>query len=251
MQPLGLQLYSVREALAKDFEGVVRAVAALGYAGVEPAGFPGTTPQAAARLFRSLGLATPSAHVKLPRGDQKQETLDTVAALGCTYLVCPHVPREEFTTLDSVRRVCDRLNEANAVARAAGYTFVYHNHWWEYQPVEGRLPYQVMLEQLDPSVKYELDLYWAQTAGHDPVALLGELGAAAPLIHVKDGPLTIEAPMAAVGAGRVDVPAAVAAAGAAEWLIVEIDRCDCVMMDAVAQSFTYMISKGLARGKAG
>ena len=85
--PIALQLYSIRDELNQDFESGIRKIAAMGYAGVEPAGFPGSTPQAAARLFRELDLAVPSAHVALPLGDEKQQTLDTMAALGSTCIV--------------------------------------------------------------------------------------------------------------------------------------------------------------------
>ncbi len=250
VKPIGLQLYSVREAAARDFEATVRKVAAMGYAGVEPAGFPGTTVEAAAALFRSLGLQVPSAHVPMPLGDKKNEILDTIATLGARYVVCPYIPPEEYTTLDNIRSIIERLNAADEVTRSAGYTFVYHNHWWEYQPVEGRLPYQVMLEGLNPTVQFELDTYWIQTAGLDPAAVEREVGARAPLIHIKDGPTETEKAMTPLGTGKIDIPAVVAAAEAAEWLIVELDRCDSDMMQAVDQSLNYMLSKGLGRGKA-
>lgn len=249
-KPIALQLYSVRDVLSKDFEGAVRQVAAMGYAGVETAGFPGTTPQAAAQLFKSLGLQVPSAHLGLQLW-QSSEALDIAGALGVKYAVCPSTPREQYTSLDNVRRICDQLNAINAKARAAGLTFVYHNHWFEYQPIDGQFPYQVMLERLDPTIQFELDTYWAETAGVKAVDALHELGARVPLVHIKDGPLSIEKNMTAVGAGQMDIPAVVAASGAAEWLVVEIDRCDTDMMVAAEESVQYLVSKGLGHGKTG
>ena len=249
-KPIALQLYSVREAMNKDFEGTVRQVAAMGYAGVETAGFPGTTPQAAAALFKSLGLQAPSAHLGLQLWDSS-EAVDIAGALGVKYAVCPYTPKEDYTSLDNVRRICDQLNAINARARAAGLTYVYHNHWFEYQAIEGRMPYQLMVELLDPSIQFELDTYWAQTAGVNAVDALSELGARVPLVHVKDGPLSIEQNMTAVGAGKMDIPAVVNASTSAEWLIVEIDRCDTDMMTAVKDSINYLTSKGLGHGKAG
>src|SRR5690606_26250251 len=121
-KPVGLQLYSVRDALAADFDGVIRRVAEMGYAGVETAGFPGTTVEHAAALFRSLGLSVPSAHIPLPLGDKQQEVLDTMAALDAHYLVLPYLPPEEFATVAKIKSPCERINEANAVARGAGLT---------------------------------------------------------------------------------------------------------------------------------
>ncbi len=247
-KPIAVQLYSVRDALAQDFEGVVRKVAAMGYKGVETAGFPGTTPQVAADLFKSLGLEVPSAHSPLPLGDQRDEVLETMRILGCKYLVCPHVPAEEYKSVESVRAVCERLNTANGIARDAGLEFVYHNHWWEYEPLGDTYPYKLMVEQLDPTIGFEIDTYWVKAAGLDPVAVIKELGTRVPLLHIKDGPAVKGESMLAVGDGVVDVASIIDAGKSAEWLIVEIDRCDTDMVEAVEKSYRYLVGKGLADG---
>ena len=88
MKPaIALQLYSLREIAADDFEGMVRMVAGMGYVGVEPAGFPGSSAEAAGKLFKELGLEVPSAHTALPLGDAKNEVLDAMAAIGCPRVV--------------------------------------------------------------------------------------------------------------------------------------------------------------------
>ena len=187
-KPIAVQLYSVRDALAQDFEGVVRKIAAFGYQGVEPAGFPGTTPPAAADLFTALGLKVPSAHSPLPLGEKQAEVLENMRILGCKYLVCPCMSPDEYKTVESTIAVCKRLNEANKIARDAGLILLYHNHWFEYQPLGDTYPYKVMLEHLDPTVGFEIDTYWVKAGGLDPVAVINELGARAPMLHIKDGP---------------------------------------------------------------
>src|SRR5258708_31978252 len=155
--PIGIQLYTLREALASDFEGVVRKVAEIGYVGVETAGFAGTTPKNAAKLFADLGLKVAGVHLPLPLGDKKTETLETNSNLDCRYLICGGVdPKTYFTSLDGIRRACDLLNEASAVTAQNGLVLVYHNHWSEYEKVDGQYVYQVMLQQLDPKVQFEL-----------------------------------------------------------------------------------------------
>lgn len=249
--PIALQLYTLREAMAQDFEGVVRKVADVGYVGVEPAGFPGTTPEAAGRLFGELGLEVPSAHTPLPIGEQKQEVLDTMNALGSRRIVSGLGP-DHFKTTDQIKASCDTLNEASAAAVEHGMTFGIHNHWWEFLQVEGRYVYQVMLEHLASEVFFEVDTYWVKTAGVDPAAVVRELGARAPLLHIKDGPCTKEAPMTAVGEGIVDFHSIAEAGGnIAEWMIVELDRCATDMMEAVEKSYTYLIGERLARGNKG
>lgn len=247
---VALQLYTLTQALAKDFAGVLRRVAALGYAGVETAGFPGATPSAVARLCNELGLTVCAAHNPLPLGDQKQEVLDTMGALGCQRLICPGQAPEYFNTPDGIRRMCETLNEANTVARAHGLTLGYHNHWQEFLPVpgDGRLAYQFLLEHLSPDIFLEIDTYWVKTAGVDPAAVLREIGRRAPLLHIKDGPAVQEAPMTAVGAGVLDWPA-VAEASSAEWWIVELDRCATDIWEALQQSYTYLTGMRFVRGK--
>ena len=247
--PIALQLYTVRDQLAKDFSGTVRQIADMGYVGVETAGVYGGSPESAAKLFTELGLSVCSAHAPLPLGDKKQEVIDTLGALKCQRLVLAWQPPELFKSEDGIKRVCDLLNEAALVAQANGLIFGYHNHWFEYELVNNRVAADIMLEHLDPSVFLEVDVYWVKTGGQDPVDAVRRLGRRAPLLHIKDGPCLIEPPMTAVGEGVVDIPGVVAAsAGSAEWLIVELDRCATDMLEASQKSYQYMIGKGLARG---
>lgn len=249
--PIALQLYSLRDSLVNDFEGVIRKVAELGYAGVETAGFNGTTPQAAARLFQDSGLQVCSVHGALPLGDKKNEVLDLMGLLNCKYLVCAYFPPEHFDSRDSIKQVCDQLNQADEVARANGLTFFYHNHWWEYRnQIDGKPANQIMLEYLSPTVKLELDTYWVKTGGVDPSVILRALDTRVPLLHIKDGSTDENEPMVAVGDGVMDWSSVMAAAKA-EWLIVELDRCATDMLEAVAKSYQYLITKGYARGRKG
>ena len=238
---IALQLYSVREALAKDFDGVVRKVAEMGYPAVEPAGFPGTTPAKAAKLFRELGLTVCSFHMfPPPSGPKFDEAVDTLVALGCGRIVSGYGP-DDLKTMDGIKRCCDVLNSANTAVRARGFDLAVHNHWWEYEKVGDRYVYQVMLDLLDPTVLFELDTYWILTAGHDPAEIVKAFGKRAPLLHIKDGPATQKEPMQALGEGAMDIPSILkASAGSAEWVIVELDRVATDMMEAVAKSYRYL-----------
>ncbi len=248
--PIALQLYSVREALARDFAATVRRVATMGYVGVETASFPGTTPKEAKRLFDELGLVVTSAHLPLPVGEKQQEVLDTMADLGCERLVCASLGRESYGTVEQIKRNCDLVNEANGVARAHGLSLGMHNHSWEFEAVEGQTGYEIWRERLDADIFFELDTYWIETAGVDAAEVVRQAGRRAPLLHIKDGPATRDEPMVAVGDGRMDITAVVAAAGDnVEWLIVELDRCATDMMAAVEKSYGYLVGAGLARGR--
>ena len=240
--PIALQLYSLREWAAVDYAAVVRKVAEIGYQGVETAGFPNTTPQAAGKLFKELGLAVPSAHIfPPPTGDKLAEALETLAAIGCKRIVSGFGP-DGYKTIEASKQSCAVLNQAYNEAAAHGIAFAVHNHWWEYQMVEGRYPYKIMLEELDPHIQLEIDTYWVQTGGCDPAAVIKEVGKRATLLHIKDGPANTKDPMQAIGEGVVDFPALLkAGAGNAEWLIVELDRCATDMVEAVTKSYQYLV----------
>jgi sugar phosphate isomerase/epimerase len=247
--PLALQMYTVRDLLTDDFEGVVRKVAEFGYAGVEWFGSKAATPEDAKKLFDELGLTVASTGTAVPVGDDKDSALEHVGIMGCSHFMCGKGP-DDFETADKVKATCEVFNEANENAKAAGLTMCIHNHWWEYSELDGVPVYNLMLQHLDPSVQFEIDVYWVQTGGCDPVSVIGEIGDRAPLLHIKDGPCVKEENMTAVGEGKVDIAGVVQAAeGKAKWHIVELDRCDTDMLEAVGKSAEYMIGNGYSTGK--
>lgn len=248
--PLAVQLYSLRDAIMQDLDGVLNNLAAIGYAGVEPYG--GIDYKRAAPLIKSLGLEVPSMHANPPVGDDEGPVLEMANAYGLKSIIAPWRPPEDFTTADGVKRTADLLNQANKVAQANGFSYGYHNHWFEFEPVEGRTAYDILRENLDPAVTLQVDTYWVQVAGHDATALVRDLGSRAPLLHIKDGPAVRDEPMTAVGEGVMDVAGIVKAGGSnTEWLIVELDRCATDMMTAVEKSYHYMVKEGLGRGRNG
>ncbi|MDF1515996.1 MAG: sugar phosphate isomerase/epimerase [Anaerolineae bacterium] len=248
LAPIALQLYSLRESAQEDFEKTIHKVAQMGYAGVEPANFPGTTPERAGQLFKELGLAVPSAHLPLPVGDQKNEVLDAMQAIGSQRVISGKGPAD-FETVDKIKATCEIFNTAAENARSAGLAFGLHNHCWEYLKVGERYAYQYLLDWLDPEIFFEIDTYWVQTAGVDPALVIKELGSRVPILHIKDGPCVKSEPMTAVGDGKLDFHSIIAAGEAhTEWLIVELDRCATDMEEAVHKSLRYLVNEGLGRG---
>lgn len=247
--PLSLQLYSLRDSLAQDFDGTLRRVAEIGYAGVETAGFPGTTPKAARALCDDLDLKISSCHGPAPVGATRQEALDLAADLGIDRLVLPYIDAEQFKTVDGIRGVADLLNAAAAEAKTAGLRFAYHNHWFEFALVDGKPAFDHLLGLVSADVEFELDLYWVKVGGQDPAALIKRLVDRTPLLHVKDGPASsTEAAMVAVGDGAMGYPGLIAG-HKAEWLVVELDRCDTDMFTAVERSYAFLTEKGAGYGR--
>lgn len=246
---IGVQLYSVRDNLASDFEKTVKEISAMGFAGVEPAGVPsGTSFADAGKLFKSLGLTVCSAHTGLPIGKDSNRIIEEMQALDSTLIISGRGP-DDFKTIDKIKMVCDWFNEAAEVAARNGMRVGMHNHDWEYLPVEGELAYRHLIKYLDPRVFFEIDTYWVKTAGADPAAVVKELGERVLFLHIKDGPCKKGQPMVAAGSGSMDFPPIVEAASSAEWIIVELDACATDMMEAVRNSFNYLSNTKLGKGK--
>ena len=119
---ISVQLYSVREQAGADYEGTIRAIADMGFDNVEPAGFPGTTPEDAAKLFKELGIKAPSCHCGLPVGDNKNKIIETAQIMGHEMLVtgCPPNFKENFKDADTIKATAELYCEAAANAAEHG-----------------------------------------------------------------------------------------------------------------------------------
>lgn len=247
---LALQLYSLRAELVDDFEGVVRQVAAAGYAGVEPFGYPARDAVAEGQHFRALGLQVPSMHAAFPAGAEAAAIIEAARAVGTERIIAGFGRGEAWDTRAKIEANCALVNEAAGNAAAAGMRVGYHNHWWEFDTVvDGRPVWRHMLDLLDERVFFQVDTYWVQVGGADVVEVLQTLGRRAQLLHIKDGPADDPAAdMVAVGSGVMDWPA-ILAAGDSDWLVVELDRCGTDMLQAVRDSHDWLTREGHARGK--
>jgi sugar phosphate isomerase/epimerase len=210
--PIGLQLYTVRDLLKQDFEGTLARVAAIGYREVEFAGYFDHAPEQVRAALDRNGLTAPGAHVPFESIENAWgATLHTATLVGHRFVVCAWIPEERRRTVDAWRTIGDRLNQAAAACRDAGLQFAYHNHSYEFVPLEGRLPYDILLEHTDPAlVRLELDLFWITYGGGDPLAYFSRYPGRFPLVHVKDmapKPAPDVAPervMVDVGRGSID-----------------------------------------------
>ena len=201
---IGVQLYTVRHQMEKDFEGTIARVAATGYQEVEFAGYFGRSPRAVRALLDQNGLAAPSSHVSLAPAEWRA-ALDAAPVVGHRFLVIAWIRPEERRTLDDYKRAAERLNRAATEANAAGLHFAYHNHDFEFQPFDGKLPYDVLLAETDPKlVQMEMDLYWITKGGQDPLAYFARWPGRFPMVHVKDSAGPPDHRMVEVGAGKID-----------------------------------------------
>jgi len=206
IERIGLQLYTVRGAMATDMPGTLAAVAALGYREVEFAGYFGRSPREVRGLLGDHGLSAPSTHLGLDDVRLRFDaTAEAAHSIGITYLTVASLDMRGITTVDDWRRTADAFNEAGRRAQSAGLRFAYHNHVVEFRPVDGRLPMDILIGGTDPSlVAFEMDLYWAVKAGHDPRTFFARFPGRFEMVHVKDATAAPELAMTDVGSGTID-----------------------------------------------
>jgi sugar phosphate isomerase/epimerase len=196
IERLGAQLYTVRDLMAKDFEGTLAKVAALGYREVEFAGYFNKTPQEVKAILARHRLSSPSTHIDYASlGDNFSKVVEASHTIGHRYIVNPWLDEEMRKQPDVWKRVAATFNRAGEISKKAGIQFAYHNHHFEFVPVDGVKPFDLLLKECDPDlVKIELDLCWITVAKEDPLAYFSRYPGRFPLVHVKglkqipDGP---------------------------------------------------------------
>ncbi len=248
-KPVSVQLYSLRAEAATDFVGVLKRLAKVGYCGVEPAGFHNLSAQEFRNIVDELGMKVSSAHGVCPISMPVQQAVDTAGILGIDTL-CSGFWISDFATLEAIKATAEKVTKAIEAIEPFGLKLMLHNHWAEFEVVDGRLAYDWFAE-LCPKALFEIDTYWASNFGaNNPAEQVAKFRARTPFLHLKDGPLTHDVPMVAVGSGKMDIPAVVKAADpqVLRWLVVELDECATDMFQAVEDSYHYLVNNGLGAG---
>lgn len=248
---IALQLYTVREQLARDFAGTLRRVREIGYRAVETYPFPPDLPASvAAETLHSLGFEVLAMHSDLPLGPALAEIREAANLLRCPRVIWHGWPRPpEFDSPAGIRSLAARYNEAHSAAAANRLELGLHNHWWEFEPVNGAYPWRLFDEWLHPDIFLEIDTYWVRTAGLDPAAAIGALGSRVRMLHLKDGPAVQGQPMTALGEGVLDFRTILAAVSSSIDLVVELDECATDVFAATERSLRFLES--LRAGGAG
>jgi len=264
VKPIALNLFSVRRQLIADFEGTLERIAAMGYQGVEPMVFgpiplellpedmrvPTPDAERFRQILDGLGLETASLHAPLPEGDVADWVLEFAQTLGTDQLILASwlaLPKAANAHTDAalIPRVVERFDAACELAAKHGLRVGFHNHHFEWEhDLGGRSAWEIFWGAVDERVVAEVDVYWAQTAGRDPVAEIEKLGTRVRRIHLKDGPAVLGEPQVALGEGRVDILACARAAVHADWHIVELDECAGDVFEALDTSRRYLAAQG-------
>ncbi|TDF42053.1 sugar phosphate isomerase/epimerase [Alteromonadaceae bacterium M269] len=204
---LGVQLYTIREQLAVDYKVPLKTIASLGYKDLEFAGYFEHKPAEIKRYMDDLGLVSNSTHVRLPALQNDFDSiLETAHTMGQTYIVLPWLEEKDRDSLDDYKKHAELLNKRGEQAKSAGFQMAYHNHDFEFIPLDGQLPYDLLLERTDKElVKMQLDLYWAIKANKDPVQYFKKAPGRFPLCHIKDR--AADGSITTVGKGSIDFDA--------------------------------------------
>jgi sugar phosphate isomerase/epimerase len=242
LEPVGLQLYTVRSLMERDVPRTLQRVADVGYREVEFAGYYDHEPERLRGILDRLGLSAPSAHVSLEtmEGDGAASAIRAAQALGHRWLVVPWLPPEQRQTLDDYRRVAASLEEIGARVNDAGLRLAYHNHDFELEPIDGTLPYTILADTEPDRVALQLDLYWVRAAGSDALTWFRRHPGRFPSVHVKD--MATDGEMVDVGSGVIDWADVLGKARAAgvEHLFVEHDQPGDDPIASVRNSFQYL-----------
>ncbi|CAN5475582.1 sugar phosphate isomerase/epimerase [soil metagenome] len=241
--PVGAQLYTVRELIKTDFAGTIRAIAKIGYAGVEIGRFPSDAAQRdAKKLFDELGLAICAAHISV---EDLENDLPRVVAeqrdLGNKNIVLSWIAEARRKSADDWRAFAGTCNVIGAALKKSDIRFAFHNHSFEFQKFDGHTGMEIFLQHTDPAiVLLEPDVYWLQHGGEDPVKFIEANRARIHLMHLKDMAAGAERRFAPVGTGVLDFKSILRAgqAAGALWGIVEQDQCyDTPPLEAMKVSF--------------
>jgi sugar phosphate isomerase/epimerase len=249
MPPIAVQLYSFGPVADAEWPAVYERIAATGITGIETVNVPGGDPATARRWAAEAGLTMASAHTNAAPGSTEglDARLGRIAELGVHTVYTPSLTPVDLTDAATVDHTAAYLDEAAALAARHGITLGVHNHEHEMAIVDGVRAYRRLLDRVDPSIVWEVDVYWATTGGVDPAGLIRELDGRVRAIHVKDGTGRRDDPNVALGEGSIDIVGCMAAAAASsnvEWAIIEFDSCATDIHAAVARSHAYLTSRG-------
>ena len=216
---IGIQLWSVRHAMEKNPIETLKVLAGIGYTDIECTGYNegeiyGMSISDFKSVLDDLGLTMQSCHVKT--GNENPEQKRTMindwegfckdnAEVGAKSVVCGYFFEDERQTIDDYKKHAELFNKCGEVAKQYGLTFAHHNHDFEFMPLDGQVPYDLLLNETDPNfVSFEMDHYWTKKGGVSSIDYINKFPGRFPVWHIKDMDDTEEQFFTEVGRGIID-----------------------------------------------
>ena len=248
---ISVTLYTLRDFVKtpNDISNTLKRVKSIGYDHIQLSALGPIDPADLGAMIRDAGLHVCATHVPFER---LQEAPDEVIAehrlWGCEHIAVGSMPRSYWDAPDGFSRFADDASTVALRLKTAGLTFSYHNHHTELVRVGDRIGLSILMEDSDPALCFEIDTYWIQYGGGDPIHWINQVGDRCPVIHFKDMAVSgREQVMAEVGEGNMNWSGIVDACEAvrSEWYVVEQDTCAGDPFDSIAISYRNMAGMGL------
>jgi sugar phosphate isomerase/epimerase len=225
--PVALQLYSVREACSRDLPGTLKAIAEMGYEGVEFAGYYGRSADELRKMLDNLGLKVAGTHISIDAllGDELQRTIEFNRVLGNRFLIVPSLPEERRCSKTVWLETARLINEIAEKVKTEGMRVGYHNHAVEFQPINGELPWDIFFGVAAPDVAMQLDTGNAMRGGVSPdgvLEIMKRYPGRAATVHLKE--FSSKNELALIGEGEMkwqEFFSLCETIGGTEWYIVE------------------------------
>jgi len=201
---VGVQLYTLRKLMAESVPKTLQLVSGIGYREVELAGLFGESPENFRRMLDGEGLKAPSSHVPLEILEENfSAVLEAAVTLGHKFLVLPYLQENRRKALDDYKSLAQKMNHWGEACHKAGLKFAYHNHAFEFEVIDNKIPYDILVTQTDPNYVFlEMDLYWMAKAKQDPLSYFNAYPGRFPLWHIKD--MNLDGDITDVGEGIIN-----------------------------------------------
>jgi sugar phosphate isomerase/epimerase len=244
MDPIALQLYSIKELTEVDFLGTLEKVANIGYDGVEFAGYFGTSAKELKKVLDGLNLQAAGSHVGID--DLKNNLEKSIAyalEIGSPYMICPGIPEEMRRNAEDYKKLTDFFNKVGQRCKENGLQFGYHNHDFEFQQFDGEYGLDLIVNQTESDLVFvELDTYWVEFSGLRSIDFIEKYAKRCRILHIKDMKSLAEKRNTEIGAGIMDFKAIIAAGQkqGVQWYTVEQEAFEIPQLRSIEESLNYL-----------
>jgi sugar phosphate isomerase/epimerase len=243
---IAAQLYTLRDFLKtpEDIEATLRRVKEIGYESVQVSGMGPIDPEKLKQLVDEIGLSICATHISFDRlKNDLPAVIKEHQLWGCKYIGLGSMPGEYRTSKEGYVKLAKEFSEVAAELEKHGLQFVYHNHKFEFQKFDGQTGMEVLMNESASSFGFELDMYWVQAGGANPVEWVNKVGSRMKVIHLKDMAIVEDQQVfAEIGEGNLDWKSIIdtCRSTGVEWYVVEQDKCLRDPFESLTISYNYL-----------